>query len=130
MSPWRLRHRVPGLRGSNGWAHPRTVFPFSSLSPDLRLSPLLPILDIRKTHLLYTLTVAFIFAWLCFYICVVPWEKDYQLPGSFHFQGHRAATLLTVSKPKISADELMFPISKYMYAQSGRNGQILLRLNQ
>ena len=24
----------------------------------------------------------------------------------------------------------MFPISKYMSAQSGRNGQILLRLNQ
>ena len=67
-------------------------FPFSSLSPDLRLSPLLPILDIRKTDfILYTV----IFAWLCFYICMVPWEKDYQLPGSFHFQLSRVQLFVT-----------------------------------
>lgn len=84
---------------------PARFFLFSSLSPDLRLSPLLPILDIRKTHFPYTFIFAFIVAWLGFCICTVPREKDYQLPGSFHFQGHRAATLLTVSKPKILADE-------------------------
>ena len=95
----------PGLEAAMAGLTLAQFFPFSSLSPDLRLSPLLPILDIRKTHLLYTFIFAFIFAWLYFYICMVPWEKDYQLPGSFHFQGHRAATLLTVSTSKILAVE-------------------------